>query len=282
MQEELHYVLPVGGAPVRCFLPSSLQARDWAPQQGELVPVNGIPRSSRFARRFALYALSPGGEAFDAVKGSCQDDVIAAYAQAVYSRVRAPSLRLPRTPGELVRFRVAIGLSDLPIRVSPCWAGGGPIHESHWVHPPANLLDSLLEDWFSFMWSSRLPWSLRLAIGIPQFLRIHPFTAANGKTVRAFAIKHGEAVGHLDAVAVALVLLLQGRRLQLLSVWNELYDGKVGEYLALLSQLAAWTSTHYHSDSDASSGSASSEAEDDARFDQFLIRFFEFADKHLP
>lgn len=282
LQEEHHYVLPVGGAPVRCFLPSSLVERDWLRYQGELASLAGLPRSSGLARGLALYCLSPGGVDFDARAGRGSNVAHVPIAEVVYSRLRASSLRLPKNREDLLGFRRRIGLSDLPVRVGPCWAGGGSIHESHWVHPPANLVPSLLDDWFSFMWSSRLSWSLRLAMGIPQFLRIHPFTAANGKTVRAFAIKHGQAVGQFDAVAVALILLLQGRRHQLLPLWNELYAGKVSEYLALLSQLAAWISEHHQSELEAGSTEASSDREDDVRFDQFLNRFFEFADKNLP
>jgi hypothetical protein len=140
------------------------------------------------------------------------------------------------------------------------------------------LLPPLLNDWFAFMWSPSHPFSLRLALGVPQFLRIHPFAAANGKTVRAYLLKHGQATGELDPVAAALALMLQGRREELLRLWSELYRGRVQDYLVAISCLSAWISRAHHQEQSESSGSQPRIGAADHAADELIARFFAFAD----
>lgn len=265
--------------PIRFFLPAPLAARDWSCFEAEAQCRPGIPFSSGLARKLALYCLSPGGVEFDPAEDRGLAKLIVPHAEPVYERVRSNSLRLPRNADELVRLRIAIGLSDLPVRVGPCWTGGGGIHESPWVYPPAHLVPALLEDWFSFMWSSKYAWSFRLALGIPQFLRIHPFAAANGKTIRAFLIKHGQATGEIEPVALALAMMLQGRRRNLLSLFEALYRGAVGEYLRVVSSLSVWISSTYRQEHDVWRDDLIPPGTHDRRGEEFLKRFTSLSDE---
>ncbi len=282
LEQEHHYVLPMGGPPIRCLVPLPLATRDQGSLQRDLPSLPGIPRASWLARRLALYCLSPGGVEFNVDHGRGVGATHDPRTAAVHERLRSNALRLPRDAAELVRFRVAIGLSDLPVRVGPCWAGGGSIHDSPWVHPPAEQLPALLEDWFGFMWSTRHPWSLRFALGIPQFLRIHPFAAGNGKTLRASLLKHAQTSGEIDPVALALMLMLQGRRESLLALWNGYYRGQAGEYLRTVSLLAGWLSSTFRNEQSAWADVQSPGQVADQRVDELLTRFFAFADSTSP
>lgn len=279
LQREEPYVLPVGGRPIRILQPLPLATRDWTEFAVVMGHQSGIPFSSGLARNLGLYCLSPGGVDFEPAADRGLAQLIVPQAEPVYDRVRSHSLRLPRNADELVRFRAAIGLSDLPVRVGPCWTGGGSIHESPWVYPPPHLVPALLDDWFAFMWSSRYPWSFRFAIGIPQFLRIHPFAAANGKTVRAFLIKHGQATGEIDPVALALALMLQGRRRDLHAMFDKLYLGRVHEYIEQASNLANWISAAYRAGKDDRRSCQISPGSDVPLVDGFLGRFFILSDE---
>ena len=279
LQREEPYVLPVGGRPIRILRPLPLATRDWTEFAIEGGHQSGIPFSIGLARKLALYCLSPGGVEFDPAVDRGLAKLIVPHAEPAYERIRSNSLRLPRNADELVRFRTAIGLSDLPVRLGPCWTGGGDIHESPWVYPPAHLVPALLEDWFSFMWSSKYTWSFRLALGIPQFLRIHPFAAANGKTIRAFLIKHGQATGEMAPVALALALMLQGRRRNLLSLFEALYRGAVGDYLRVVSSLSAWISSAYRQEHDVWRDGFVPPGTHDRRSEEFLVRFTLFSDE---
>lgn len=278
LQREETYVLPVGGRPMRVFQPLPLAIRDWTEFADEMGHQSGIPFSSGLARNLGLYCLSPGGVDFDPAADRGLAQLIVPQAEPVYERVRSHSLRLPRNADELVRFRGAIGLSDLPVRIGPCWTGGGSIHESPWVYPPAHAVPALLDDWFAFMWSSRYPWSFRFALGIPQFLRIHPFPAANGKTIRAFLIKHGQATGEVDPVALALALMLQGRRRSLLSIVEALYRGAVGDYLRVVSPLSVWISNTYRQELEVRRDGLIPPGPHDRHGEEFLRRFTSFSD----
>lgn len=279
LQQEEPYVLPIGGRPIRILQPLPLAIRDWSQLAVEMGHQSGIPFSSGLARNLALYCLSPGGAEFDPAADRGLAQLIVPHAEPVYERVRSNSLRLPRNADELVRFRTAIGLSDLPVRVGPCWTGGGGIHESHWVYPPAHLVPALLEDWFSLMWSSKYAWSFRFALGIPQFLRIHPFAAANGKTIRALLIKHGQATGEIEPVALALALMLQGRRRHLLSLFESLYRGAVGDYLRVVSSLSGWISSTYRQEHDDGRDGLVPPGTRDRQGEEFLKRFTSFSDE---
>lgn len=282
LQQEHHYVLPVGGPPLRFFLPLPLSTRDWTCVEGEAQrPGPGLPFSNRLARSLAHYCLSPGGVAFDPTDESGLAGLIDPHAGPVHERLRANALRLPRNTRELVRFRAAIGLSDLPLRGGPCWTGGGSIHESAWVYPPADFVPALMDDWFSFMWSSRHAWSFRFALGIPQFLRIHPFAAANGKTIRAFLIKQAQATGELDPVALALALMLQGRRGRVLALFERLYSCGASEYLEQVSHLAVWISDACRQEQGAGRSNQVPNDRHEPSADGFLGRFFAFSDELL-
>jgi hypothetical protein len=278
LQQERYYVLPVGGPPIRYFQPALLADANWSRFSGDVPSLPGIPFSNPLARQLAHYCLSPGGIEFDPEDGHGLAELIHPLASSVYERVRSSALRLPRSSEELVRFRTAIGLSDLPVRIGPCWAGGGSIHDSPWVYPPADTVPGLMEDWFAFMWSSRHAWSLRFAIGIPQFLRIHPFAGANGKTVRAFLIKHGQTTGQMDPVALALALMIQGRRSSLLALRDDLYLGRIAEYVEQILRLAGWISDTCLKEQGAWSGGQITADLQNSHANSFLDRFFTFSD----
>lgn len=138
----------------------------------------------------------------------------------------------------------------------------------------------MLDDWFAFFWRSSHPWAVRLALGIPQFLRIHPFAGGNGLLARALIFKHAFETGELDPMGIAIALMLKGRREHLLNAWHALYSGRVGEYFEFLGVVAHWATLESTADPLPDARSATNElpgGTDEA----FIQRLFLAVDQHF-
>lgn len=236
-EQDLLFSLPGSDRVLISHVPEKLATQDWTRLSEHSVWRERPLRSDADIKRLLVLCASPFPGITSAVTARSLLADQDPRAIEVVRRLSAQALRLPRSGDDLVRFRAAAGLSDAPLRIGPSWIGGDSIFDARWIFPPAHLVPELLDDWFTFMWTSRYPWPMRVAIGVPQFLRIHPFVGGNGKTIRAFLIKLGFAIGGADGLALAIMLLLQCRREDILSLWACAYGGSVGDYAEALNVL---------------------------------------------
>lgn len=121
------------------------------------------------------------------------------------------------------------------LRDSAVWVDGLRPKDAALIPCPSSMVPSLLEDYFSFMARSDLPYWIRLAIGHYQLLMIHPFFDGNGRLSRLVALLHAQRFVPSIAMAIAAALALQRRALR--GVLDGMRQGDTHSYLEHWSKL---------------------------------------------